>query len=138
MTEEIIIDGVNVAGCIYYKQECIANCGMFALGDFKCEGQICLYKQLKISEQENKELKEKIIKLSEEKGYLIVENNTLKEKNEGLKIKHQRYRECSMQLNKKYKSVLEEIRKIAKNPILSYRESVINIQDKINEVLNDT
>lgn len=47
MTEEIIIDGVDVAGCIYYKQECIANCGMFALGDFKCEGQICLYKQLK-------------------------------------------------------------------------------------------
>ena len=88
-------------------------------------------------EQENKELKEKIIKLSEKKGHLIVENNTLKEENEGLKIKHQRYRECSMQLNKKYKSALEEIRKIAKNPILSYRESIINIQDKINEVLND-
>lgn len=57
MTEEIIIDGVNVAGCIYYKQECIANCGMFALGDFKCEGQICLYKRLKRLEQERDELK---------------------------------------------------------------------------------
>jgi hypothetical protein len=63
MTEEIIIDGVNVAGCIYYKQECIANCGMFALGDFKCEGQICLYKQLKRLEQENERLKNRNVEL---------------------------------------------------------------------------
>ena len=59
MTDKpIIIDGIDIAGCVYYKQECIANCGMFALGDFKCEGQICLYKQLKRKEQEYNKLKQ--------------------------------------------------------------------------------
>jgi len=42
--------------------------------------------ELKRLEQENKELKEKIIELSEEKGHLIVENNTLKESNQSLSM----------------------------------------------------
>ncbi|MBR1625574.1 MAG: hypothetical protein IJ681_00350 [Bacteroidales bacterium] len=90
MSECKIIDGVNVAGCIYYQDGKLADCGMFHLGDFKCEGQICLYKQLQKSKQEietyqqseqeakeiiaelkhkNKELKsekEKILKLAKE------------------------------------------------------------------------
>lgn len=73
--------------------------------------------------QENKDLKKQIEILL---GQLVIndgeditvqisqsqfdEYNELKEENEGLKIKHQRYRECSMQLNKKYKSALEKIR----------------------------
>ena len=63
--KQIIIDGIDVAGCVYYKQECIANCGMFALGDFKCEGQICLYKQLKRKEQECKNLKQTLTEIKE-------------------------------------------------------------------------
>ena len=54
---EVIIDGCNVAECIYYNPDKLANCGMFALGDFKCEGQICLYKQLQRAKAENETLK---------------------------------------------------------------------------------
>lgn len=63
MDKQLIIDGIDVAGCVYYKQECIANCGMFALGDFKCEGQICLYKQLKRKEQELQEAMDNYVQL---------------------------------------------------------------------------
>lgn len=74
--KQIIIDGIDVAGCVYYKQECIANCGMFALGDFKCEGQICLYKQLKRKEQECEELKKRLESFQKDysKLYQVVEN----------------------------------------------------------------
>ena len=171
MTEEIIIDGVNVAGCEFAVKpindnriKCHCVKGLLQINKMYeqpmnglCkDNPNCYYKQLKRLEQENKELKEKIIKLSEEKGHLIVENNTLKEKNEGLKIKHQRYRECSMQLNKKYKSALEEIREKIKSlnkdicnncgwhntdncqPNGYVCHDLIEIKNKINEVLNDS
>lgn len=57
MDKSIIIDGVDVSGCIYYRGDITANCGMFALGDFKCNEQICLYKRLKRLQQENKNYK---------------------------------------------------------------------------------
>ncbi len=49
------------------------------------------------------------------------ENEELKNKIENLEIKHQRYRECSMQLNNKYKSALEEIKKIVEIACETYR-----------------
>lgn len=54
--DKVMIDGVDVSGCIYYNSEKFANCGMFALGDFKCEGQICLFKQLKRARAEYDDL----------------------------------------------------------------------------------
>ena len=64
MQEEIIIDGVNVAGCGYFcetDKECNI-CGMGTSGeDTFCrdckDNSNCYYKQLKRLEQENKELK---------------------------------------------------------------------------------
>lgn len=57
--EEIIIDGVDVAGCInYYKKD-----GSCMSGDCECTLCIhndCTYKQLKRLEQENAKLKEEI------------------------------------------------------------------------------
>ena len=132
MTEEIIIDGVNVAGCIYYKQECIANCGMFALGDFKCEGQICLYKQLKRLEQENKELKAENEKLKAQLDVLEEDNKKLSKENDALynnslqEVKEDlvkrvwnlqtenkeltHYLACMTEQRNNYRSALEEIR----------------------------
>lgn len=57
MTEEIIIDGINVAGCVQLVEEPFYPCG---LGGECKDWENCYYKQLKRLEQENKELKEKI------------------------------------------------------------------------------
>ena len=68
----------------------------------------------------------------------------LKAENEGLKIKHQRYRECSIQFNQKLKQALEDIREIInfrfKTPYmkLGLKETdkiIEDIEKKINEVL---
>ena len=57
MTEEIIVDGVDISGCdnLYEKDDmiCVDN-GI----EESCQGNNCYYKQLKRLEQENKELKE--------------------------------------------------------------------------------
>lgn len=66
MTEEIIIDGANVAGCVNF-----VGCNM--CNDFldgQCEGHNCEYKQLKRLEQERDEWKKK---------YEDVANENLKE-----------------------------------------------------------
>jgi len=88
--EKIIIDGADITNCIYYKKGCIADCGMFAQADFKCEGQICLYKQVKKLEQERDELKQEISRLSDKVPFLIMRNKDLEHQNEELKkIMHQ-------------------------------------------------
>ena len=61
MDKEIIIDGVNVAGCIYFQQEddeytCGAEeCNGAVVGCRACDN--CYYKQLKRKEQEIAKLK---------------------------------------------------------------------------------
>ena len=67
MTEEIIIDGVNVAGCEFYVKHCIEDCydervdlyeycQMF--GSECINEKDCYYKQLRRLKQENEKLKE--------------------------------------------------------------------------------
>ena len=137
MTEEIIIDGVNVAGCGYYeptlenryKPECNCKETKIELGYYQneystseCEGNDCLYKQLKRLEQENKELK----------AYKDV-NEDFKKAWDELNEKYKRYR-----------SALEEIREIANDTFHCCDDDCGNARtiklviDKINEVLNDT
>ena len=68
MTEEIIIDGVNVAGCEHLTE--IMGCWLSTADYLPYKGNItnqlckyndnCYYKQLKRLEQKNKELKEEI------------------------------------------------------------------------------
>lgn len=81
MSEEIIIDGVDVAGCYYmYDNEDLNYMCQNGVGTCICrENKDCYYKQLKrlefelevtkadyeASEQENKELKAKIFELKE-------------------------------------------------------------------------
>ena len=133
MTEEIIIDGVNVAGCyFYYKGEC--RCEQNCIDDDKgetikelfyrepehnkweCEpSKDCYYKQLQILKQENEKLKEKF------KQFFNIDNQ-----------------ECwdlafLNNENANYRSALEEIKDMCKfnfvaaNPIL----------DKINECIGE-
>lgn len=60
--KEIIIDGVDVAGCVQLVEEPSYPCGLGG----ECNGwENCYYKQLKHLEQENKELKEELTELEE-------------------------------------------------------------------------
>lgn len=122
MTEEIIIDGVDVAGCeyaltpkkqcpvkpMYYAKEtsCIACKEHNTKLNFCKNNPNCYYKQLKRLKQENEELKALNEKICED---------------------------CSEQI-KYYWKVFEEIRALC----IHSRFIVTDlIQDKINEVLND-
>lgn len=61
MTEEIIIDGVDVSGCDFYELcGCIEN--NHEINECK-DNPDCYYKQLKRLEQENKELKSALEKI---------------------------------------------------------------------------
>lgn len=116
MSKEIMIDGVDVSGCIYYNAEKLANCGMFTLGDFKCQGQICLYKQLKRLEQENEELK---IERDMYKTFYRAKHNDVKN------------------LFIKYRKTLKEIRETAKDNYTANSHKFFKIEELINEVLDE-
>lgn len=66
--KEIIIDGVDVSGCIYlpYCEDKQGNCG---------NNPNCYFKQLKRKEQECKDLKEEIICLKKQGGILLADKN---------------------------------------------------------------
>lgn len=158
MTEEIIIDGVNVAECFYFIDHTPPKgqgdwCGAIHKGACKvyskdCEyNKDCYYKQLKRLEQENKELKEEnallkeqLLKKSEtEQAFqsLLDENKELRRKfKQVFNIDNQECWNIAFLNDEKYKyrSALEEIREMCKfnfvaaNPII----------DKINEVLNES
>lgn len=70
MTEEIIIDGVDVAGCNAYKEgHCLDKTAILLCDTNKCSNyNDCYYKQLKRLEQENKKLSFAIEKCLENAG----------------------------------------------------------------------
>lgn len=71
MSKEIIIDGVNVAGCVQLVEEPFYPCGLGG----ECKGwENCYYKQLKRLEQENAKLKQDIeaYKQSEQEATEII------------------------------------------------------------------
>ena len=159
MTEEIIIDGVNVAGCNAYKEgHCLDKTAILLCDTNKCSNyNDCYYKQLQRLKQENKELKEKIIELSEEKGHLIVENNTLKEANQSLSMlgtdlasanetvrkeffRADKNKDMWREKAEEYRSALEEIQKAIKSYDLAVDngasvDTLYTIRKIINEVL---
>lgn len=130
MTEEIIIDGVDVAGCEYLNK--VVNeepyCNIDEEHLYTCSSdENCYFKQLKHLEQENFELKSDVLKwqkafsrqyqINENKGYSKAEEN--------------------------YRSALEEINRVVKlahkveDYLLGqdYTDLVDRIENKINEVL---
>lgn len=159
--EEIIIDGVNVAGC-YWKCE-DGDCAMYYADlsadnnelefGFNCEDNTdCYFKQLKRLEQENAELKtvhkqlKQMIKSKEsllEKA--IKENAELKEKIAELQRKYSK--QYQINENKGYlkaERILEEISGILDVRFVDglneeaeiYNQDMDRIRNKINEVLN--
>ena len=165
MTEEIIIDGVDVAGCEYMlnnkikgKQHCPAKAMPYAKEtscicrksidtpyNFCKHNPNCHYKQLKRLEQENKELKEKyshVLELAKTNAdsneYCLQElEKENKELKETVKDLNQSIQNCNIQRTKMYKA-LEEI----KSAIVEYLPKnpaqyalLEYIQIQINEVL---
>ena len=134
MTEEIIIDGVNVAECGYYY-DTFGHCDLCGIGtdrsDTFClyckDNTNCYYKQLKRLEQENKELKE-CLKVYQRPDIVKV-------------LTDYRTGELQLQENKlnNYRSALEEIREDIRSfygcEDSSNDYKLVNMIDKINEVL---
>lgn len=121
MTEEIIIDGVNVAGCEYFQRED----GEYTCGAEECNGAVvgcracdnCYYKQLQRLKQENAELKKNGVFIP------IPPQETVP------KREYERIRKA-----------LEEIREIADiiyNTNCNYVVESHKILDKVDEVLNE-
>ena len=150
MTEEIIIDWVNVAGCDFYNDcRCSAQ-EHYAEGEFlwaeKCEEcPNCYYKQLNRLEQENEALRNQCNKC---KQYAIEQNNRrLLDENEKLKEEFEKTSDGFLKIQYKlasncdnYRKALEEIRELAEKSIkISYNLEVnsmlYDIKDKINECI---
>lgn len=132
MTEEIIIDGVNVAGCEYISD---IDCSCIFVKNYygtttkpRCsQVKNCHYKQLKRAEIEIEKLKSvdgsvhpdsayyKIIRLEQENKELLEARNHF------------------MAINLKYYNALEEIRILATKNVSI--ENFVKIQNRINEVL---
>ena len=109
MTEEIIIDGVNVAACKFYTKGISDFCEE---KDWYCADiKDCYFKQIQRLKAENEELKE-------EKTQLL--------------------KDCYSCNFHKYKQALEEIRDIAEKEIyMNQNDLMSQIITKINEVLAD-
>jgi predicted RNase H-like nuclease (RuvC/YqgF family) len=136
MTEEIIIDGVNVAGCEFYFKDKKYSCDLSFINQeelCKCDDvQDCYYKQLKRLEQENKDLKDNNNHLQAIIDDGRAENKRFREENKELKELNKKICEDWEKEIKVYWNTLEEIREIA-SPHCS---QCVEILDKINEVLN--
>lgn len=126
MSEEIIIDGVNVTECEHYTtmEDCDGIHDLCEQIDDYCSiKKNCYYKQLQRLKQENEELKEKINKFQWDNPYYILYENVVTQRD-------------------KYKQALEEIRNIVKpikdNTCFGMNCGAVDwILDEINEVLND-
>lgn len=163
MTEEIIIDGVNVAGCCQLIEEPFYPCGLGG----ECKGwENCYYKQLKRLEQERDKLKTELhskVEFIQEQRTIINEyakeieiykqcqgkraskrEEELKQENKELK---EMYRlsclKCEYKNTKadvdKYRSALEEIREIITSAFAKqrpYKEDFAEIENIINKILN--
>jgi hypothetical protein len=158
MTEEIIIDGVNVAGCGAYKDKhCKDKTSIMFCDTNLCSNYPnCYYKQLKRLEQKNFELEEslKVFNKPDVKKVLTLYNcgeiARLEQENERLKEEKEKYKpfyelgaKCTQlnevadslnNLNSKYKSALEEIKDLLSRD--KYYEGIYkDVLNKINEVL---
>ena len=142
MTEEIIIDGVDVTGCEYLCTNQMGNnCLNHNRGfSMNCKNTSdCYYKQLKRLEQENKRLNKRLYCYAYEKDCHL----------------QCKQKDCAIKNYYKYKSALEEIREKIKSlnkdicnncgwyntdncqPNGYVCHDLIEIKNKINEVLDN-
>ena len=166
MTEEIIIDGVNVAGCQHLKECKDVKNPRCLLFDEKCHRigekeeyeDICYYKQLQRLKQENEKLRGTDGNIHPDSAYykikkLEIENEELKQANkkmyqsmhkeiceydEELGIEKASH-ESDLETLDTYRSALEEIREIVQRPYNIPKGEMLSkyVIDKINEVLSN-
>lgn len=161
MTEEIIIDSVNVAGCeyaltpkkqcpvkpMYYAKEtsCIACKEHNTKLNFCKNNTNCYYKQLQRLKQENERYKQLLKGCPAEDddcGFCEIDkqNKKLKQENENEKKAYNEcmyYLACMTEQRNKLKSALEEIKErvdVYRN-VMQDSQIMTEIYDKINEVL---
>ena len=152
MTEEIIIDGVNVAGCEHYTtmEDCDGIHDLCEqLDDYCSIKKNCYYKQLKRLEQERDFWQNKSCEFENFVDKQVKEIDELKQGNKELGRKaflaEQNVRTTAStfcekdnkineleQENKQIKSALERIKNIVTSPYPGKPKDVLNI---INEVL---
>lgn len=107
--------------CGYYSDGECSICGMGMSGeDTFCrlckDNPSCYYKQLLELKAENDRLHERILKLTEENGSLIVQNNTLKENFDGQRNAYKKLNsmyEENCEYTGKLEQTLQEIKAIA-------------------------
>ena len=115
--KQIIIDGVDVNGCIYYQYNmCTATKDNYGDCSFCCQDydmNDCYYKQLKRKNQELEELQETI-------DDFITDNNSLYSDDGKQPSNLDELQECmqsSMNEFVKYKQTLDKIEKLAKENV---------------------
>ena len=144
MTEEIIINGVDVAKCRYFTSEWdFNNCGHI------CKGTECKYKrmwykkQLKRKEQECEELKKYLHKNFEEKDkiHLIIDRlleasgyDTNTASAEDFEDVYENMRYEKQQLDR-YKQTLTEIKKIAEKQVKRAPDGETFARSEIKQIL---
>ena len=138
MTEEIIIDGVNVAECAHLIIVTGEEQPFCRLDTFTCKGETCYYKQLQRLKQENENAKATVEECHKYMAKLEDENEELTRENENRNdwITSLR-KQCGKLVEEKliYRSALEEIKTILdKECGVISNAKVVGI---INEVLGD-
>lgn len=132
MTEEIIIDGVNVAGCNFYKNE-ICNSPINTLYKVckNIKPEQCYYKQLIRLKQQHNGDTEEIAKLGLDIAILEQENKELKEYSQRMENQRENY----YKEYNKCRSVLEEIRNLCNKGAGVYTNA--KVVGLVNEVLSN-
>jgi hypothetical protein len=148
--KQIIIDGIDVGGCIYYEDGKCLNGEMVQCNCKKVA--VCYYKEYKRKEQECEELKRQhqgdkgLITSTGKMNYqLIQEYDKLKTENDELKETFDGLFKVQYKLadnNKKLRQCLTEIKEIAENFYLDgehVKDKYLaqDILQKISEVTND-
>jgi len=140
MTEEIIIDGVNVAGCCCFENNRCLWTKRYYESDVcpMCEKiNNCYYKQLKRLEEKYDTLTNKFFNSETDKTRLEQENKELEKKLNAF-VEHSKTESDKVYYKMlDYKTVLEEIKKIAEDVEDASSIRFYRIKRKINEVLND-
>lgn len=135
---EIIIDGVDVSGCVNRATNAIGKdfgtyCREITGG---CKNHNCYYKQLKRAEEKNEKLKGKIIDMNS-----IIEDIAISLEDRNLKLTEMPFKINDIRIKMlKYTQALEEMREKCKDLYdVADKENAgfYTILQMIDEVLND-
>lgn len=136
MTDKVMIDGVNVSGCLNFDKSDKIHCCDFPYD--KCEGvPNCLYKQLQRKEQECEELKKKNEELTILSMDLNIAHKTILKQFNITDKSRDMWREIA----EHYKQALEKIEKtvvvISLMENWSGTEEILNIISGVKECNKD-